>query len=242
MSGYEYNSSRAAIKAGLAEFDKVAYSQYRRIILSIFVQYKNDKLKPFYTFDENSFYAKNNQKYKKVLLEVLAEAKEITNDEIKLPTDFAEFNVCPGDDSSALSRKDCVIGLSTFEERSTHSGIMEEYRSGSYSSLDSYEMYLDDDSFEMMDGTDWRGNFKTKEKYCFKGVNEAVNEFVKDLKGAMNFVDIDEDAFSLLEMAMELYEKAIDHAIREKISDFEKAADAWGDGTLLNKSSSEKNN
>lgn len=224
-SSYEYNSDSAAEKAALREFDRGAYSQYRKIILSIFVQYKNDKLKPYYTFDENSFYYKNNQNYVKVLKNILIEARNITNNQINLPDSFANFRVFPGDDLDALNRDDIVIGLSTFEEKSTQSGIMEEFHSGSYSSLDSYSMYVDTDDMEVYDGTDWRGNSKYKDKYRFLDVYKAVNEFVKDLKRAMKYVNIDETAMYFLNMALESYFKSVDNEIKKKIEMFNKAVD-----------------
>lgn len=223
-SRYEYSSDSAAERAALREFDRGAYSQYRKIILSIFVQYKNDKLKPYYTFDENSFYYKNNQNYVKVLKDILTEARNITNNQIDLPASFMDFNVFPGDDLDGLDREDIVIGLSTFEEKSTQSGIMEEFRSGSYSSLDSYLMYIDTDDMEIYDGTDWRGNSKYKDKYRFLDVYKAVKEFVEDLKRAMNYVDIDEKAMYFLDMALTSYFKSVDNEIKKKIEIFNKAA------------------
>lgn len=225
-SRYEYSSDSAAERAALQEFDRGAYSQYRKIILSIFVQYKNDKLKPYYTFDENSFYYKNNQTYVKALKEILTEARNITNNQINLPDSFAEFDVFPGDASDVLNREESVIGLSTFEEKSTQSGIMEEFHSGSYSSLDSYSMYIDTDDMEAYDGTDWRGNSKYKDKYCFLNVYKAVIEFVKDLKRAMKYVQIDETAMYFLDMSLKLYFEAVDSEIKKKIEMFNKAADA----------------
>lgn len=213
---YKYSSDSRATRAAIEEFDRIAYSQYRPFILSVFVQYKNDKLKPYYTFDEHSFYAKNNIQYERILKEIAAEAQSLSNGDIALPQDFTEFDVYPGGTDSSY-RKDIVYGLQHFDEQSTQSGVMAEFKTGSYSSLDSYKMYIDTDDMEVYEGEDWRGRSKYKTKYCYRSVYSAVREYISDLKSAMNYVGIDENALYFVQEAIESYNKEISKEIERKI-------------------------
>lgn len=52
---YDYSSESRAMSAAENEFDRICYSQYKKFILEVFVQYKEDKLRKFYTFDESGF-------------------------------------------------------------------------------------------------------------------------------------------------------------------------------------------
>ena len=222
-SGYDYKSDAAAERAGLREFDRVAYSQYRKIILSVFVQYKNDKLKPYYTFDETGFYGKNNKFYSDVLKEIANQARIISNNAIKLPNDFEQFKVLPGDDfHSSSGNDDCVYHLKNFENNSTSSGIMADFNSESYHSKDAYITYFDTDSHDVYLGEGWLGS-KYDSTYRYYNLRGAVDEYVKDLKGSMNYVDIDENAYFHLKGAIESYYKCIDKKIEKKLQEFEEA-------------------
>ena len=53
-SDYVYSSHSKAQNAGLEEFDRYVYSQYRKILVELFVQYKMDKIYPFYDLSKNS--------------------------------------------------------------------------------------------------------------------------------------------------------------------------------------------
>lgn len=216
---YIYSNSSQAEAAGIAEFNRIAYSQYRPFILSVFVQYKNDKLKPYYTFDDSSFYAKFNHKYEKILNEIVAEAQSLSSKSISFPDDFTKFDVYPGGLDSSY-RENVTYTLRHFEEKSTQSGIIAEFKSGSYSSLDSYKMYVDTDDMEVYCGEDWRGRSKFKVKYCYYSVYNAVKEFISDLKNAMNYVDIDETALYFLSGAIDSYNKEIDKEVEKKIKIF----------------------
>jgi ferredoxin len=220
---YKYSSENKAEKAALDEFNRIAYSQYRAFILSVFVQYKNDKLKQFYTFEanESSFYYKINKKYMDILKEIATEAKALTNGKILLSEEFITFDVYPGN-SNKFIRGSIDARLKEFETRSTSSGIMAEFRSNSYSSLDSYSMYIDTDEMEHYEEGMF-GRSKIITKYCYKNLNGAVNEYIKDLKSAMNYVDIDESALYDVNEAIDYYEKEIAIAVEQKIKEFSEA-------------------
>ena len=225
-SGYEYkySSESQAEKAALDEFNRMCYSQYRPFILSVFVKYKNDKLKPFYTFEanENSFYYKTNQKYENVLKEVTAEAKALTDGKIALPQNFNTFEVYPGD-SFEFDKERIYARLKNFETRSTSSGIMAEFNSGSYSSIDSYKMYIDTENMEINDGEGLFGKSKYKTKYCYGRIYKAANEYIKDLKSAMNLVNIDEDTLYDVNQAIINYKEELQKVIEKKNKEFSEA-------------------
>ncbi len=225
FSDYKYSSDSQAERAALDEFDRTAYSQYRPMLLKVFVEYKNWKLKPFYTFDtsDDSFYYRKNKEYEEVLKEIGTEARALTEGKLNLPKDFETFEVYLGDkDSFAYQR--AVAYLGNFETKSTEAGIMAEFRSSSYSSLDSYKMYIDTDDMETSDGVDWRGNLKYKTKYRYSNVDKAIHNFFNDLKSAMDYADIDEDlAFPVVEEVVGYYKKEIDKTVEQKLKEFSEA-------------------
>lgn len=228
QSDWEYSSDSAALKAGLQEFNKGAYSQLKKIIIGFAVQYKNDKLKPYYTLDENGYYWKNNQQYRNVLDEIAAEAMALSNGKLNLSKDFTSFNVVTGDGKFGTGMKDATIyGLKHFEETNIVSQMEREFTSGSYHSLNDYAMYIDTDSMEVYVGTSRFGKVKTKEKYYFRNVFEAVKEFAKDVRDYVNYADVTEEAEALIDIALDDYFQAVDNEIDKKIAEFKKAIDAF---------------
>ena len=73
-SSYDYSSYSSAESAGLREFYKV-YDQYEGLYYGVVSQYKNNYLRPYYTFDDNCFYVKNNCQYENVIKGYINEIK-----------------------------------------------------------------------------------------------------------------------------------------------------------------------
>lgn len=218
---YVYSSESKAESAALREFDRIAYSQYSRFIVDALVQYKTDKLRPYYILDENSFYGQINKKFEEILTSFANEAESLSNGKIKFSSDFCKFNVYPDAD-----RNGCIGVLSEFETCTFESSIMREYKSDSqYSTRDSYLMYIDTDDMEMYDGQSWFGNDKYVDKYCYENVYEAVKEFVKDLTDAMKYVGIDNKGASLINGALMTYTENVNKAIKKKVNDFKRLVD-----------------
>lgn len=228
-SDYEYSSDSAALRAGLQEFNKGVYSQLKKFFIGFAVQYKNDKLKPYYTFDENGYYWKNNQQYRNVLEEFAEEAMDLSNGKLKLPENFTSFDVTPGDAYQGFSRKMAVYGLEHLEETDVVSNMEREYTSGSYHRLNDYESYIDTDSYEKYIGTGMFGKMKTKEMYCFTNLLAAVKEFRKDVADYANFADVTESAEYFMGIAFNDYFEAIDNEIDKKAAELKKAIAALGD-------------
>ena len=217
---YAYSSESGARRAGKEEFDRILYSQYRPIILSVFVQYKNDKLQPFYTCErtEKSFYYGVNREIEKILQAIATEAEAVTNGKCKLPQDFTEFNVYPN------HRKDGYldIALKGFENRSTQSGIIAALKDLSHTSLNDYAEGIDTDDSEEYDGEGFFGNSKYKTKWCYSGIQSVCEDYIKDLKWAMDYVDIDEAALEVVNSVVNEYIQEAKKAIESKIAEFSK--------------------
>lgn len=216
---YDYSSEEKAIRAGLAEFNRIAYSQYRKFNLSVFVQYKLDKLKPFYSLEADGFIEKLNRKYSDLLQSFIDEAESLSNGKIKFPENFAEFEAYPG--GSKQNAKDIYLyALEHYDDQSVSSGVMHEFHDRSYTNLDDYATYFDTDDTETYDGKGFFGGDKYSYKYCYRGVQKAVDEFIKDLKESMNYVDIDEFAFDKVNGAVNAYKEDAKNKFAQKLQTF----------------------
>ncbi|WP_414698313.1 ferredoxin [Peptacetobacter sp. AB845] len=218
---YSYSSYSRAERAGLEEFDKIAYSQYSKFLIELFVQYKSDKLRKYYTKDENGFYKKFNLKIEKILNEIATEAKYISNNSINLKDSFTEFNVFP--ETEYFPFEDVTYKLAHFEEQSDKSGVMTEFRSNSYTKLSDYASYMDVDDRDEYIGSDWRGNPKEKTMYCYCNVMNAIKEFISDLKSSVNYVDIDEKAEYMVNDVLDMYYSNVKKEVSKKINEFRDA-------------------
>ncbi len=201
-SNYEYSSSTKATKAALALFDRYVYSQYRRFILEVFVKYKLDKLRHYYIQERGGFIYELNKKFEAMLKDFASQVDAVGKS--GLPKNFTKFEILPDPFLELLSE---------FEENSTNSGIMKEFRSGSYSSLSDYDMYIDTDCIEV--GECFFGGAKLKWRH--ESLLEATTEYIKDLKSSMNYVDIDEHAMHLVNHMIEDYQRVGKDLIAEKI-------------------------
>lgn len=202
-SNYEFSSSSKAEKAALAMFDRYVYSQYRRFILEVFVKYKLDKLRHYYIQERGGFIYELNKKFEAMLKDFKSQVAAIGKS--GLPKNFTKFEILPDPFLELLSE---------FEKNSTKSGIMQEFRSRSCSSLSDYDMYIYTDSIEV-EGSGFFGG--TKEKQRHESLLEATTEYVKDLKRSMNYVDIDEHAMHLVNHMIEDYQRVGKDLIAEKI-------------------------
>ena len=183
------------------------------------MQYKNDKLKKYYSFDKNGYYAKNNIKYEDILKEIIAEAKAISDNKISLSEEFAIFDVFPGGED-IIRRDNLVKRISKFEEESTRSGIMANFRENPRSSLDSYKIYIDTDCRETGED-DW---LDRPVVVCYyESLNEVIEQYISDLRDSMDEVNIEETVEEFLEEVIESYSEEISSNIDRKIKEFSNA-------------------
>lgn len=219
---YDYSSEEKANKAGLAEFNRIAYSQFRKFNLSVFVQYKLDKLKTFYSLDAEGFIPKLNQRYEDLLVEFVNQAQSLSGGQVHFPADFTTFAAFPGGDAGTC-KKLYLYALEHYDEQSTCSGIMQEFRSGACSSLADYQCYFDTDDQETYEGEGFFGGSKYKYKYCYCNVRGAVDEYLKDLKYSMNYVDVDKFAWSRIQVIVQAYQQEAQKLCVQKLQLFKEA-------------------
>ena len=72
---------------------------------------------------------------------------------------------------------------------------------------------------EVMDGKNWRGEYKFKEKYCYKDMNKACNELAKDILTQCGYDKdkIEEHALSGISWLVEKYNEKLEKLIKNKI-------------------------
>lgn len=212
---YTYSSSSKAVSAGFDEFKRIAYSQHGRFITDILVQYKIEKIRPYYIFDESSYYYQINKQFEKVLNEFVNEAEALSNGNIVFPNGFREFNVFPKKD-------DNMEFAASFEEFQIQSQIMHELQD--FASLDSYKSGIDWDDMEVYAGTSLFGNEKYKDMYCYRDVEQVIEEFITDLKDAMNYLDddIEKKAISTINWCIKQYREKVNKQLIEKVNEYKK--------------------
>ncbi|WP_293832873.1 ferredoxin [uncultured Phascolarctobacterium sp.] len=216
---YDYSSESRAMSAAESEFDRICYSQYKKFILELFVQYKEDKLRKFYTFDESGFWGQINKQYADVLQKFAGAAAA---GGIKLPADFKEFAVFPGGSKDSTLVDIINARLKEFEDRGC-SDVMREFNGCNYTSRSDYRDYMDTDDTEVYAGTSFFGNDKYEDKYCYKDVNKACEEYIGDLKDAINYVDYDSQVLDTIDAALNDYKERVQKEIDKKVALLSKA-------------------
>lgn len=220
---YDYSSESRAQSAAEREFDRICYSQYQKFILEVFSQFKDDKLRKYYTLDEQSFWGSLNKKYEAVLQKISTEVSTATNGKIKLDADFTHFEVIPGDKADPDDNY-YFYTLKHFDERRCDD-VMSEFNSSNYTSRSEYLDYMDTDDMEVYAGTSFFGNDKYEDRYCYKDVSKACEEYMSDLKTAINYVDYDGEIFDRIEGAIEDYKKRVQREIDKKVEQLSKAVE-----------------
>lgn len=210
---YIYSSEAKAESAGLAEFDKLAYSQAEKIVLQILIQYKINKLRKYYTSDEESYYVKKNQEFEMALKNIEEKIILASNGMLKLPNDFTVFFSLPARDHH--DRELFLNILSRFED-GLSGRVMNEFHSNSYSSKSEYKMYLDTDMSSEYEGECFFGGDKYKYRYCYTGVNEAIKNLIGDLQSSVNYADVDEEAVERVNSVLKMYREDVAKRIEEK--------------------------
>lgn len=208
---YEYSSSKAAESAALREFERVMYSHIDTIILKVISEYRVKMVKPYYSSEEidGSVYAINNKK----VSEILKGIKNILGN--KLPDDFATIDVMPDRDSTW---KMLTKGQLISDELISDVRREFDYPSSRYS------CEWDWDDMEVSVGTDWRGNYKYKDKYCYRNIRAAFKELANDLLDACYYArdDLESCATRHAEWLVEVYNRELSDVILDKINQIEK--------------------
>ena len=204
---YEYSSERAANNAAEREFDSKMYSQIDVIILKIITEYRIKYVKQYYTKEENSFFAKCNQEISNILenLVGILEANNLAQD---IPDNFATINIFPEyKDTWKMLNKGQLLSDEMI------STIKSEFIACEYS------CYWDTDYTERPDGTNWRGNTKWKDKYCYKDLDKAFKQLAEDIMWAINFKRerLEERAVEVTRWVIDEYIEVLQKELSNKI-------------------------
>lgn len=214
-SGYDYSSESSAIDAALDEFNRCYYSQYKRFITEVLVQYREDKLKKYYTFDRNSFWGQANAKYEKVLLDFANEVEGASDGKIKFPADFMKFEAYPGGIPDVEKSYKMYV-LKHFDEYNIIPRIMEEFNDSEWHRKSAYKMYIDTDDMEIYVGESFFGNAKYKTRYSYSAYRIG-EEYIKDLKGAIGYADVADRPFDEVQDAIKSYNEEVKKVIEQKV-------------------------
>lgn len=210
---YEYSSSDAAERAALREFERVMYSQIDTIILRVITEYRVKVVKPYYSasLEDGSVYATSNKK----VSEILKGIKNILGN--KLPDDFAEVNIIPDRDTLDLWK---MLNRGELISNELVSSVKREF---DYPSSQ-YDCYWTWDDMEVYVGTDWRGNSKFKDKYCYKNIYDACRELAKDLLNACEWAhdDLEDAALRHTDWLVKVYNERLLDCIKKKVQMVEK--------------------
>ncbi|MBB2481046.1 ferredoxin [Bacillus sp. APMAM] len=219
----DYSSESSAKSAAREEFKRLCYSEtaYRPMIKKVFVEYKVNVLKPYYTCvdTEESAYYVYNQELRKLLSNAYAEICDLSGGKCRVPETWKDFSVY-------FSEKDWAIHpLKEFDTRSTSSEIMVDFKDrGEYTSLSWYVDRLDYDYDETYVGEGLFGKPKYKDMWYFSGFYEEAKEFIDDLKGSIDSMsgDIEDGAVINVNHALEAFEKKAKEELNAKISELER--------------------
>lgn len=216
-----YTSESSARSAAKDEFNRLCYSEsaYRPMIKKVFVEYKINVLKPYYTCSDqpDSAYYKFNEQIRQFLADAYAQICDLLGDG-KLPEAWKNFSVYP-------SEKDWEIqALSKFDERSTSSGIISALKDLSHTSLNNYVDYMDFDYNEVYAGEGLLGKTKYKNMYYFSDFNRAAESFVDDLTWSIGYMssDIEEGAVENINSIYKMVEENIKKELMNKINELNK--------------------
>ena len=217
----DYTSESAAKSAARDEFNRLCYSEtaYRPMIKKVFVEYKVNVLKPYYTCTdtEESIYYSYNQQIRKLLSSAYAEVGEVLGGNNKVPDSWRNFSVY-------LKEKDWTIeSLKEFDERSTSSGIIAAMKDTISTGLNDYVNYMEFDYDEKYVGEGLFGKAKYKNMWYFSDFREAAKDFINDLTWAIGYMssDIAEGAASDINHALDEFEKKVKETLNNKIAELE---------------------
>mgnify|MGYP003302507079 FL=1 len=198
ISGYDYKSSSQAERAGYDAFVRRSYSQIDNLILERITLYRINVIKPYYTTDSDSVYAKNNKKISDIL-----KAISVTISNTKVSSDFCNVDVFPDTNNvvwKMLNRGEVISNNFIGKVKSEFSYGASEYK-----------VYIDYDDTE-----DYRG----KDMYCYKA-GEASTELGKDLGNALKWAkgSIESGALDYVKCLIDMYNRNLNNFLDQKIAE-----------------------
>lgn len=210
---YIYNSYGQAKGAAKEEIDRLMFSQRKVTIQNVLVQYKNQKLRRYYVYEQtnDNLYYQLERSIKESIMKIIDQIR-IYKPDVSIPLGLTEFSVKPNQNYIDWFTKNY------FEEGEAIRVLRE--LSGEYYSLSWYTDRCDIDDTEEYVGTGLFGGDKYKTKYAFNHLNDAFKEIEKDIKEACSSV-ISSDS---VDMADTLVSSIIDNCMRELKPELNKKA------------------
>ena len=218
----DYTSKSSAKSAAKDDFNRLCYSEtaFRPMIKKVFVEYKVNVLKPYYTCTdtEDSVYYAYNQQMRKLLSDAYAEIGHLLGGKNKVPGEWKDFSVY-------LKEKDGnIIQLTMFDHRSTSSGIVSALKDISHTGINDYVNGMDFDYDERYIGEGLFGKPKYKNVWHFSGFYDAAKDFINDLTWAIGHMssDIEDGVVIDVNHALKTFEKKVKEEFSIKIAELEK--------------------
>jgi len=217
-----YSSESKARSAAKDEFRRLCYSEaaYGPMLKKIFVEYRVDVLRPYYLCEDtpDSIFYSYNQEIREYLADMYATLQEVYGTTLQVPSQWKSFSVYPD------RRKYSIVDLlNEYDYYSDSSGIMEDFKSSSYTQLSEYIDMMDFDYNERYEGSGFFGD-KHSKKWYFTGFNKQVEEFVSDLKSSVNYMssEISERAANITNEVLGLFEDRAKDELDKKIKELER--------------------
>lgn len=216
-----YSSESKARSAAKDEFRRLCYSEaaYGPMLKKIFVEYRVDVLRPYYLCEDtpDSIFYSYNQEIREYLADMYATLQEVYGNTLQVPSQWKSFSVYPD------RRKYSIVDLlNEYDYYSDSSGIMEDFKSSSYTQLSEYIDMMDFDYNERYEGSGLFGDKHSKNWY-FTGFNKQVEEFVSDLKSSVDCMsyEISERAANITNEVLGLFEDRVQDELDKKIKELE---------------------
>lgn len=213
-----YTSESSARSAAKDVFNHICFSEYayKPLLKKIFVEYKVNVLKPYYTCEDisESAYYKYNEIIRKQLADAYAEVCDLLG-EGKLAKVWKNFSVYPKDKEWEIEF------LKTFDKLSTNCGIISKLKE--FSDLDDYINEVFFDYHKQYIGESFFGKEKYKKIWYFN-MGDAESKFIDDLKWAIDYRsdEIEDRALNLINPLFDTFEKEIKKEYMKKIEELEK--------------------
>lgn len=205
-SGYEYSSDDAAERAALSEFKSKMYSQIDNLILKIITEYRIKYVRPYYTkeVDAGSVYAKINSEVNGIIEGIINVLEKDS------PTILSKIEVFPDSDMTWK-----MLNKGELLSDEMISAVKKEF---DYDA-DTYSCKWTTDYIERPAGKDIFGNYKTKEKYCYKNVTVAYEELAKDLLNCFEWAkdELEKRAVEVSSWLVEIYNKMLREEINKRV-------------------------
>lgn len=216
---YDFKSESKATSAGLDEFNRLMYAQMSTYIRQLAVDYKNKKLRQFYTYEQKPglFYYDTNQKVAALLEEIVAKLKDATGGSVAIPEGLAQFDLVPpavaeAEDYKNLSR---AAQLKHFEEFAPVGEVKADM-----DTLSSFELYINTDYItESVRKKSFFGSsddYEDVDVYCYD-VQEACETLAQDIiRNGDDMTNTDHLDY-LIKYVVGIYREAVQKEIAQKV-------------------------